>query len=78
MGRLTITLSDERQRALKEAAARSGKTIRELIESSLEAYGIKSERSAAAIVAEARRRARLAPEQAEDLAVEEARQARRP
>lgn len=40
--RLTITLSNERQRALKQASARSGKTIRELIEASLDAYGIKS------------------------------------
>ncbi len=35
MARLTITLSDERHRALKEAAAQRGRSIGELIEASL-------------------------------------------
>jgi predicted transcriptional regulator len=42
MARLTITLSPERHRALKEAAARRSKTIHRLVEESLDAYGIKT------------------------------------
>ena len=42
VSRLTITLSDERYRALKEASAQRGKTIGQLIDESLEFYGIKS------------------------------------
>ena len=45
MSRLTITLSDERYLALKEAAARQRKSIREIIESSLDLYGIKSKKN---------------------------------
>jgi len=41
MGRLTISLSDERHIALKEAAARQHKSNREIIENSLDYYGIK-------------------------------------
>jgi len=46
MARLTITLSDERHSALREAAAKRRKTIGQLIEESLEFYGIKTTRSA--------------------------------
>lgn len=42
MSRITITIADERYRALKEAAARLGKSIRELIDESLEFYGIET------------------------------------
>lgn len=49
MARLTITLPDDRHQALKEAAARRGKTIRQLIDESLAHYGIKTEASAAAL-----------------------------
>ena len=77
MARLTITLSDERQKALKETAARSGKTIRELIEESLDAYGVTSASSAAERVAEARGRSRLSPDEALDLAVAETRKERK-
>ncbi len=59
MSRLTITLSDERHQALKEAAAQRGKTIGQLIDESLEFYGIKSRQSAAALVRRARARAAL-------------------
>ena len=51
MARLTITLSDERHRALREAAVKRGKTIGQLIEESLDFYGIKTLRSAEQIVA---------------------------
>lgn len=46
MSRLTITLSEARYRALKEASARRAKTIGELIDESLEFYGIKSREEA--------------------------------
>ena len=42
MSRLTITLSENRYRALKEASAQRDKTIGQLIDESLEFYGIKS------------------------------------
>ena len=75
--RLTITLSDERHRALREAALARRKTIGQLIEESLEFYGIKSQRSAAELVAKARARASLNEADALRLAVEETRAARR-
>ncbi len=77
MARLTITLSDERHRALREAAVKRRKTIGQLIEESLEFYGIKSARSAAELVAKARARAALGEAEALRLAVEETRAARR-
>ena len=59
MSRLTITLSEERYRALKEAAAQRNKTIGQLIDESLEFYGIKSHDAARELVARARERSRL-------------------
>lgn len=76
MARLTIRLSDERQQALKETAAASGKTIGALIEESLDAYGIKTKERAEAIVAKARKRAHLAENEALALANDEIRAAR--
>ncbi|PWG63677.1 ribbon-helix-helix protein, CopG family [Spiribacter halobius] len=73
MGRLTITLSDEQQRALRETAARTGKSIRQLIEESLQAYGVKSTTTAADLVARARAHARLPPDEAVDLAIRQTR-----
>jgi hypothetical protein len=77
MARLTITLSDERHRALREAAAARHKTIRQLIEESLEFYGIKTVRNAERLVAKARARASLSEAAALRLAVAETRAARR-
>lgn len=77
MARLTITLSDDRHRALKEAAARRGRSIGELIEASLDFYGIKSSESAAELVARARAQAGLDDEAAEALALAETRAERR-
>jgi hypothetical protein len=77
MPRLTITLSEERHRALKEAAARRGKTIGQLVEESLDYCGIKTPVRAAELVARARGRARLEEEQALDAAVTETREARK-
>ena len=42
MSRLTITLSEARYKALKEAAVQRDKTIGQLIDESLDFYGIKS------------------------------------
>jgi predicted transcriptional regulator len=53
MARLTITLSDECHRALREVALKRGETIGKLIEESLQLYGIKGERSTAELVAKA-------------------------
>jgi hypothetical protein len=77
MARLTISLSDERHTALKEAAARRRKKIGELIEESLEHYGIKNHEEARVLVAKARARARLKAGPALDLAVSETRASRR-
>ena len=77
MARLTISLSDERHLALKEAAARRGKKIGELVEESLELYGIKTSQEASALVAKARARAHLNPGSAMDLAIAETRANRR-
>ena len=73
MARITITLSDEKHRAIKEAAARQGKTIGEIIDESLDFYGIKTAKSAAALVAKARKKAGLTEDEARKLAVEETR-----
>ena len=74
---MTITLSDRRHRALKEAAARRGKTIGSLVEESLEAYGIKTGGEAAALVARARERAGMTETSAMKLALEETKAHRR-
>lgn len=77
MPRLTITLSDERRTALKEAAASSGKTITQLIDESLDAYGIKTRARAEDLLAQARQRAGLDEDRALALAIEETEDARR-
>lgn len=76
MARMTITLSDERQRALKEAAARRGTTITAIIDQSLELAGIRTRGSAADIVARARAKALLSEQEAMDLALKETAAAR--
>ena len=77
MARLTITLSDERHRALKEAATRRNKSIGQIIEESLEFFGIKTGDEAARLVAQARRRAGKREKQALEIGVRETRAARR-
>lgn len=77
MARLTITLSPDRYRALRETAARRGKTIRSLVEESLDAYGIKTASQAAALVSRARSQSRLTEAEAVKLAVAETRAQRR-
>lgn len=73
MPRITITLSNERYQALKEAATKRRKTLVSVIDESLDFYGIKSEQTAADLVARARRNARLGSDEAMALAVEETR-----
>ncbi len=70
MSRLTITLDDDLHRALKETAARQGRSITSIIEESLRLRGIRDQASARALVAQARARACLDPEQALELAVD--------
>ena len=71
MPRLTITLSEERYQALKEAATKRRKSLVTVIDESLDFYGIKSGHSAAELVAQARRRAALAEDEALEMAVQE-------
>jgi plasmid stability protein len=76
MARLTITLPDELHRALKEAAARRGRTIGDLVAESLDFYGIKSTESARDLITRARERAQLTERQAVKIATVETRRVR--
>ena len=71
MSRLTITLTESRYRALKEAAAQRDKTIGQLIDESLDFYGIKSRDEALDLVRRARARSTLSDMQALALAQDE-------
>lgn len=73
MARLTITLDDHLHQALKEAAARQGRTIGTIIEESLQLRGIKPLAQARELVARSQRASYLAEPEALDLAVEETR-----
>jgi hypothetical protein len=77
MSRLTITLSEARYRALKEAAATRDKTIGQLIDESLDFYGIKSRDDARALVRRARTRSKLSDEKALEVAQRQVRAVRR-
>lgn len=77
MNRLTITLSEARYRALKQAAAQRDKTIGQLIDESLEFYGIKSQDDARELVRRARARSGLTEEAALAAAQAEVRTVRR-
>ena len=77
MRRLTITLSDEKYQALRETAAKTGKTIRRIIEESLELAGIKTTDEARRIVARARARSGLTEAAALRLANQEVKASRR-
>ncbi|MBN1630059.1 MAG: CopG family transcriptional regulator [Thermoleophilia bacterium] len=78
MPRMTITLSPERQRALKEAAVRRGTTITAVIDQSLELAGIRTRESAADIVSRARARSCMSEQEAMDLALRETAEVREP
>lgn len=71
MSRLTITLNDARYQAVKEAAAQRNKTIGQLIDESLDFYGIKSRDEAQNLVRQARMNSRLSEPQALLLANEQ-------
>ena len=71
MGRLTITLDDDLHRALKETAARQGRSIGSIIDESLRLRGIRDQASARSLIAAARTHARLDSDKAVKLAVEE-------
>jgi len=77
MSRLTITLSEARYRALKEASVQRNKTIGQLIDESLDFYGIKSREDARELVRRARARSKLSEEQALEVAQEQVRAVRR-
>lgn len=78
MNRLTITLTESRYRALKEASARRDKTIGQLIDESLEFYGIKTGTDALELVRRAREHSALSTDEATALALHETRAARQP
>jgi hypothetical protein len=77
MSRLTITLSEARHRALKEASAQRDKTIGQLIDGSLDFYGIKSREDARDLVRRARAHGKLTEDQAVAVAQEHVRAVRR-
>ena len=71
--RFTVTLPATRYAALKETAARQGKTMAEIINESLDLYGVKSKVAALDLLEKARQRAALPEDQAMQLAVAETR-----
>ena len=73
MGRLTITLDDNLHRAIKETAARQGRSIGQIIEKSLLLCGVKPMESARQLVERARSDSRYNEEDAIRLACEETR-----
>ncbi len=77
MSRLTITLTEARYKALKEAAVQRDKTIGQLIDESLDFYGIKSRADARDLVRRARARSKMTDEQAVAVAQEHVRAVRR-
>ena len=77
MSRLTITLPEARYRALKEASAQRDKTIGQLIDESLDFYGIKSREDARDLVRRARVHSKLTEVQAVAVAQEQVRAVRR-
>ena len=71
MRRLTIALNEPRYRALKAAAVARNQTIGQLIDESLEFYGIKSREEARDLVLRARQRSSLSEADAMQLAQQE-------
>jgi len=73
MSRLTISISDEMYRALKEAAVRQGRSIGSIIEEGLHLRGIKPIEDARSLVKVARANAALTDTEALDISTEETR-----
>ena len=71
MSRLTITLDDAIHQALKECAARQGRSIGKIIEEGLVLRGIKPVENAQQLVARARKHAACESDDALNIAVEE-------
>ncbi|MCP4431552.1 MAG: ribbon-helix-helix protein, CopG family [Gammaproteobacteria bacterium] len=76
MPRLTISLSEETHAALKETAARQGRSITALIEESLRFRGLKSIANAKKLVNKVRQRSQLSADEAMDIALNETRASR--
>lgn len=77
MSRLTITLSEARYRALKEASVQRDKTIGQLIDESLDFYGIKSREDARDLVRRAQTHSKLTEDKSMAVALEQVRAVRR-
>lgn len=77
MSRLTISISDDMHRALKEAAVRQGRSIGSIIEEGLQLRGIKPIEDARSLVKKARAHAALTELEALDISTEETRAQRR-
>lgn len=75
--RLTITLSHPRSWALKETAPVRGKTIGQLIDESLDFYGVKSLNDASELVRRARAANGLSQQQITESAVDDVQHMRR-
>jgi predicted CopG family antitoxin len=73
MSRLTISISDDMHRALKEAAVRQGRSIGSIIEEGLQLRGIKPIEDARSLVEKARAQAALTELEALDISTEETR-----
>ena len=73
MSRLTISISDDMHRALKEAAVRQGRSIGSIIEEGLQLRGIKPIEDARSLVKNARAQAALTELEALDISTEETR-----
>ncbi len=73
MSRQTITISDEIWMALKETSMKRKKTIGQIVEESLVAYGIKTRKNALDLLRTAQERSNLSEEEALALGVEETR-----
>ena len=71
MSRLTITLDDGLHRALREAAARQGRSIRSIIEEGLILRGIQPMEDARALVKKARDTSDLSESDAMKIALSE-------
>lgn len=77
MSRLTISLDDAMHQALKEAAARQGRSIGKIIEEGLILHGIKPLSTARDLVARARLRSTIDGEDAMNLVDDEVRAKRK-
>ena len=71
MPRTTITLSEERYRALKEVAARRGQTITEVVDQALELAGVNTLASVRDLLREAGVRSGLSDDDAMRIALRE-------